>query len=123
IAAARIIEYLMKRIMSNRRINKEKKEQEDVQKNVVYKKSSLSLLPSFAVISVIVIFGLITSTILITTNISLPQFEAAAFVVYDVQHNNSYTSNNNKSDDDITIISSPIYSWIFNYVFHRSHVF
>jgi hypothetical protein len=127
IAAARVIEYLMKRIIrsSRRRFNKEKKDREDAQKNVVYKKSSLSLLPSFAVTSVIVIFGLLTSTILITTNISLPQFEAAAFVVYDTQHNNnSYTGNNTKSDDgDITIISSPIYSWTFDYVFHRSHVF
>ena len=124
IAAARLIEYLMKRIIrSSRRFNEEKKELEDAQKNVVYKKSSLSLLPSFAVTSMIVIFGLLTSTILITTNISLPQFEAAAFVVYDTQHNNSYTGNSTKSDDDITIISSPIYSWIFDYVFHRSHVF
>jgi Dolichyl-phosphate-mannose-protein mannosyltransferase len=125
IAAARVIEYLMKRIIrSSRRFNEEKKEREDAQKNIVYKKSSLSLLPSLAVTSVIVIFGLLTSTILITTNISPPQFEAAAFVVYDTQHNNNrYTGNNTKSDDDITIISSPIYSWTFDYIFHRSHVF
>ncbi len=59
----------------------------------------------------------------------LPQFEAAAFVGYDIQYNSYASSNNSNSNnkcangDDITIISSPGYLWIFEYIFPKSHVF
>ena len=88
---------------------------------------TLSSICVISVIAIFTIFGLTTTTILIRTNISFPQFEAAAFVAYDVKHNMHTNSNNNKNaandDGGITIISSPIYSWIYNYVFHKSHVF
>ena len=73
----------------------------------------------FAVTSGILIFGLINNIMLITTNIS-SQFQAAAFTLKYLQENND---NNIKNDSDVTLISSPVYSWIFNYVFNKQHVF
>jgi hypothetical protein len=61
------------------------------------------------VVSSITIFGLLDSFLLITTNVS-SQFKAAAYVV-------KYVGNK-----DITIISSPVYSWLFIYVYHKAHV-
>jgi hypothetical protein len=62
------------------------------------------------------IFGLASTTMLITSNVS-GQFEAATFALQYVQANN--TNNNN----NITMISSPVYSWIFKYIFHEPYVF
>jgi hypothetical protein len=63
---------------------------------------------------------------MITTNFSSTQIEAAAFVAHNVEDNN-YASNNNNNNNgnnnDVTIISGPIYSWIFKYVFDKTHVF
>jgi hypothetical protein len=58
------------------------------------------------------IFGLVSSTMLVTTHVS-SQLEAAAFVAKYVQN----------SDNNMTIISSPVYSWIFIYVFDEENVF
>jgi hypothetical protein len=55
------------------------------------------------------IFGLASTTLLISTNVSA-QFEAAAFVA-------KYTQN----DNGTTIVSSPVYSWIFTYVFDKQY--
>ena len=72
----------------------------------------------FSITSGIVIFGLVNSTMLITTDIS-SQFQAAAFTFKYLQANDDDTNNNS----DVTLISSPVYSWIFYYVFHKQHVF
>lgn len=72
---------------------------------------------SFSVISAIAIFGLASTSMLITTNVS-SQFEATAFVAQYMDDNKSIDSVNK-----ITIVSSPVYSWIFNYVFHEENVF
>ena len=73
----------------------------------------------FAVTSGVLIFGLINNIILITTDIS-SQFQAAAFTLKYLQENND---DNIKNNSDVTLISSPVYSWIFNYVFNKQHVF
>ncbi len=57
----------------------------------------------------IAIFGLTSTTILITTDVSQSQFDAASFVLQ-------------KTDDDVTILASPVYSWIFSDVFDRPNV-
>ncbi|MGH9878435.1 MAG: ArnT family glycosyltransferase, partial [Nitrososphaerales archaeon] len=57
------------------------------------------------------IFGLVSSTMLVTTHVS-GQLEATAFVADYVQD----------SDSNMTIISSPVYSWIFIYVFDQDNV-
>ncbi len=56
------------------------------------------------------IFGLVSTTYLITTDITSAQFEAAGFVL-------------DNADADTTIISSPVYSWIYIYVFHVDNTF
>ena len=62
----------------------------------------------FAAVAGLAIFGLVFTTLLVTTNVTSAQFEAAAFAAgYDT--------------DEVTIISSPAYSWIFIYVFDREH--
>lgn len=66
-------------------------------------------------ILVIGVFGLISSTILITTNITSSQFQTAAFVT-------TYLNNDNNKNKNITVASSPIYSWIFNYVYKNDNV-
>jgi hypothetical protein len=93
IATARIIAYLAKK-----RINGKKLQQ----------------IVLFVITSGIGIFGLVSTTALVISNVS-SQFEAAAFVAKYLQINNN---NNN-----ITVISSPIYSWIFSYIYNSGHVF
>jgi hypothetical protein len=72
----------------------------------------------FGVTSGIVIFGLVNNTMLITTDIS-SQFQAAAFTFKYLQEKNDGNIINNS---DVTLISSPVYSWIFNYVFNKQNV-
>jgi hypothetical protein len=73
----------------------------------------------FAIISSIIIFGLVNNTMLITSDISSAQFQAAAFILKYIQEKKD---DNNNSNYDVTLISSPVYSWIFNYVFNIENV-
>jgi hypothetical protein len=52
-------------------------------------------------------FGLISTTLLITTNVTSAQFEAAAFAA-------------GLADDNRTIVASPSYSWLYMYVFEKN---
>jgi hypothetical protein len=90
-----------------------------MKKDNVYKK----IVP-FAAISVIGLFGLTTTVLIMVNNFSLPYFAVTSFIV---QHTNDnfVTKSNNGTDnpvDDTTIISSPAFSWIFSYVFGKDHV-
>jgi len=67
----------------------------------------------FIIISVIGIFGLVSTTMLITQNVNSAVFKSTAFVIYSLRTNNG--ENNGKIS---TVISSPTYSWILKYVFH-----
>lgn len=62
------------------------------------------------VLAGIMIFGLVSTSLLITTNLTSAQFQAIAFAA-DV------------ADDKTTVVSSPVYSWIFLYVFDTEYVF
>jgi hypothetical protein len=64
----------------------------------------------FAAIAAIGIFGLVSTALLVTTNVTSAQFEAAALVAGSV-------------NNETTIVSSPVYSWIFIYVFDKEHSF
>jgi hypothetical protein len=64
----------------------------------------------FAAIAGLTIFGLVFTTLLITADVTSAQFEATAFVA-------------GRADRETTIASSPIYSWIFIYVFGNEHAF
>jgi hypothetical protein len=72
-----------------------------------------------ALISVLGIFGLISTIMLITTNLSFFQFQTAAFVANQLKADDNSQSNLDKT----TVISSQIYSWIFKYVFHNNNTF
>jgi hypothetical protein len=89
---------------------------EDLSKRIIRTKKKVQQLLLFSITSGIGTFGLISTIMLVTNNFFLSQFEAAAFVVQNLQDNTSNGSN-------ITIISGPIYSWIFRYVFNQDHVF
>jgi hypothetical protein len=70
----------------------------------------------YVIISCIGIFGLTMSFFLINSNVS-GQYDAAAYVLQNVHNSNIANDPNN-----ITIVSSPIYSWVFQYVYHISDV-
>jgi hypothetical protein len=118
IAAAQLIEYLS----SNR-----------ISKNKVWKLLSLpSLLSSpIVIISAIGIFGLITTTILITSNVNLSYFNIYSRIVQQLPDSSISNSNNNNNPNNnnnkVTIIGS--HWWIWNafwipqYVFHKNFDF
>ena len=60
------------------------------------------------------IFGLVMSMYLVSSDVS-GQYDAIAYVAQNV-HNHNLDKNN------VTIISSPTYSWVLNYVFHIADV-
>ena len=78
----------------------------------INKNRMVGLVPYIAICSVC-LFGLVSTMVLITSNLSLAQYQTAAFVSQEL-HNNKYNP---------TVISSPIYSWIFKYVLDKDHVF
>lgn len=75
-------------------------------------KEKLQKLLPLTIISGISIFGLVSTTMLITTDMSTSEFETITSVLKQVPNNST----------DTTILSSPTYSWIFNYVFHKENV-
>jgi dolichyl-phosphate-mannose-protein mannosyltransferase len=79
--------------------------------NKINKKKVQKILP-FIIISAIGLFGLVSTTMLITTDITT-QFQSAAFVA-------KYLGDSSNGNKDTTIISSPIYSWIFNYIYKKT---
>jgi len=62
------------------------------------------------------VFGLVISSYLVTTNVS-SQFDATAYVIQNV-HNSDILNDPNNT----TIVSDPVYSWIFKYVYHINDV-
>ena len=64
-----------------------------------------------AAISSIGAFGLISTLLIISTDVTSAQFESAVFVA-------GYLDDSHET----TLISNPIYSWIFNYVYDRDHI-
>jgi Dolichyl-phosphate-mannose-protein mannosyltransferase len=71
----------------------------------------------YLIITIIGIFGLITSTALITTSSNTSYFNAAAFLTKYLQDINRINPNNDK----ITVISDPFFLWMPQYVFHLNH--
>lgn len=63
----------------------------------------------FVVLS-IGLFGLINTSLLITNDVTKSQFEAAAFVI------------NNVDDSNTTVFASPVYTWIFQKAYHLNNV-
>lgn len=64
----------------------------------------------YAAIAGVGVFGLVSTTLLITIDATSSQFEAAAFVA-------------GYAGDDVTIAANPVYAWLFIYVFDKEHSF
>jgi hypothetical protein len=69
----------------------------------------------FSIVLGITIFGLASTMPVITTNLTTSQFEAFAFV-------SNYLLDEDVRNENITLISAPIYSWVFKYVYQMDHV-
>jgi hypothetical protein len=75
---------------------------------------------SISGITALSVFGLIFTSMLISTTVSSAQLEGIAFVA---NQTTSHKIGGIQGSDEITIISSPIYSWIFKYIFENKNVF
>ena len=76
------------------------------------KKEKSEALP-YVIVLGIGVFGLASTLLIITTDMTSSEFQAASFVLQHVKDN----------DNKTTILASPTYSWIFSYVFHKQNVF
>jgi hypothetical protein len=70
-----------------------------------------------AILSSIVVFGLTSTTLLIVTDVTSAQIESAAYVARYLDGTEDGAAGN------LTVVSNPIYSWIFKYVFDKDHIF
>jgi hypothetical protein len=73
---------------------------------------------SFATVSSLAGFGLITTTLIISQNVNSSLIEASSFI-----SNFLIENTKNTSQDPITIISNPFYQWIPQYVFDLDDYF
>ena len=62
------------------------------------------------IISGIAIFGLVSTVLIISVNVTSTQFQATSFVLQNV------------NDSDTTVLANPTYSWILHYVFHKENI-
>lgn len=69
-----------------------------------------------AILSSIVVFGLTSTTLLIVTDVTSAQIESAAYVAGYLDQTEDGAAGN------ATVVSNPIYSWIFKYVFDKDHI-
>jgi hypothetical protein len=70
-----------------------------------------------AILSSIVVFGLTSTTLLIVTDVTSAQIESAAYVARYLDQREDGAAGNP------TVVSNPIYSWIFKYVFDKDYIF
>jgi len=87
----------------------------EVPKRII-KKQNYQKITSITIISTIGIFGLVTTVMIISTNVSLLYFVTSAFLV------NYADSSFANGVDDVSIILSPKYSWILKYIFNKDHI-
>ncbi|WP_158385265.1 ArnT family glycosyltransferase [Candidatus Nitrososphaera evergladensis] len=71
-------------------------------------KSRKHNLAGYGIVASVVLFGLVSTTLLITTNVTSAQFEATAFAL-------------SIADKDTTIIANPVYAWPYKFVFHMPY--
>lgn len=93
-------------------------------------KKNRSILSS-SIIAGLVLFGVISTSILISTNLSYIQLKTASYIGNEVfirdsnsdQYENIVTTRFNNTKDSVTIISGPIYSWIYKYALGDQYAF
>ena len=76
----------------------------------------------YGITLVIGIFGIVCTTMLITTSISYAPYQATAFVA-DYLSNAQNMNNNAEHTNGMTVISNPIFSWIFENVFDLNYTY
>jgi len=69
----------------------------------------------WSIISAIGIFGLISTSVLITLNLTTAQFQTMSFVA-------KFFQNDKNAAETYQLVSSPIYSWIFNNIYKINFV-
>jgi hypothetical protein len=69
-----------------------------------------------AILSSIIVFGVTSTTLLIVTDVTSAQLESAAYVAKYLEVREGGDTANP------TVISNPVYSWIFKYVFEKDHI-
>lgn len=70
----------------------------------------------------IVLFGIISTTILVSTDLSYIQVKTASYVSSEIipkDRNSALAKNNN----NVTIISGPVFSWLWKYVYNNNNSF
>jgi hypothetical protein len=87
----------------------------DISTKIISNKTLKQVLP-FAIISAIGIFGLISTILLITTNVSSFQYKVTAFLVQHLLNNNKVGDHTN---NDITILGTSSYFWIPKDIFQQ----
>ena len=70
-----------------------------------------------AIVSSIIVFGLTSTTLLIVTDVTSAQLESAAYVASYLGGREGGGGTGNP-----TVISNPVYSWIFKYVFEKDNI-
>ncbi len=63
----------------------------------------------FAVVSGIAIFGLASTILIISVNVTHSEFQTMSFILQNV------------NDTDTTVLANPSYEWILHYVFHKNN--
>ncbi|MDQ3837432.1 MAG: hypothetical protein M3270_10965, partial [Thermoproteota archaeon] len=71
---------------------------------------------TIAVFASIIVLGLTSTTLLIITDVSSAQLESAAYTI------SYFEGSSNEEKENLTVISNPVYSWIFKYVFNKQNV-
>lgn len=84
----------------------------DISNKIFRKRDRYKKLVPFAVISIIGIFGLASTMLIITTNVFFEQITHVALAVQEIE--------DNRVMDEITVVSAPEYSWLFKYIFNTA---
>jgi hypothetical protein len=84
----------------------------EISNKIFRKKNTCKKLVPYAVISAIGIFGLVSTMLIITTNVFFVQIAHVALAVQEIE--------TNRLMNDVTVISAPEYSWLFKYIFNTA---
>lgn len=84
----------------------------EISNKIFRKKNTCKKLVPYAVISAIGIFGLVSTMLIITTNVFSVQIAHVALAVQEIE--------TNRVMNDVTVISAPEYSWLFKYIFNTA---
>jgi Dolichyl-phosphate-mannose-protein mannosyltransferase len=73
----------------------------------------------FVTVSAIGMFGLIISTMLVTTSVNASTFETLAFTINFLSNKDINTNDAGNDNKQVTMIANPLYLWIPSYIFHE----